>query len=350
MSKIPGTFQPNSPLRDTRNPLTPDEKKSRAEFLKKHQHQRSLSLTPGKRVKTEAPIKSKKSELTEAMSGLNALFDVLARGEVSDISKQVRNCFATGAVDASLVSAVLAERSTVDQTNIANAAALVMANSDDSATKRLMTAVRDVTEQNLATQAKTAPAVEDLLLELGSQTKGGTLRLRELLSLADDELRIGGEEEIRPRINAALEKLTPQQTIAVASSFIKLDPTDKGIYPMLGHYISAATSRVAPQHFIEECLAYRSPPIGALETMEKIELSSNDLTEVDPMYMHDFLANAIGPALDGLSPGDLNRLHERLSERDIPQDVSVVNRFCRLVARRRELLKLLPQPVVIPKT
>jgi len=346
MAKIPGSFQPNSPLKDTRNPLTPDEKKNRAEFLRQHQHKRSTSLTPRKLVKTEeVPIKTKKSESTEAKSSLNALFDMLAHGVVpdSDITKQVHGCFAAGAFDENLISAVLAERTTDDQTNIANAAR-EMKSSDDILIKKLMTAVHDVTEENLATQLKTAPAVEDLLFEMAKEnpTKGEVSRMRELLLLTGDQLWIGREEEIRPRIKAALQDLTPQQTIAVASSFIKLDPSDRAICPMLGHEISAATSRAAPKYFIDECAEYRSPPIGALETMEKIELLSVDLT--DAMYMHDFLNNAFKQALDGVSPDKLKRVHDRLNEEGVPKNVSVLNRFKRAVDKR------LPQQPDLPNT
>jgi len=54
---------PNSPPSDVRKTLTPDEKKNRAEFLKKfrQEHKRTLSLTAGI-VKTETPAKTKKSE------------------------------------------------------------------------------------------------------------------------------------------------------------------------------------------------------------------------------------------------------------------------------------------------
>jgi hypothetical protein len=119
---------------------------------------------------------------------------------------------------------------------------------------------------------------------------------------------------------------------------------------MLGHEISAATSRVAPKYFINECLEYRSPPIGALETMENVERSSNDLTEVDPMYMHDFLEKAIGEALDDLSPDKLKRLHDRLTEGNMPLEVSVVSRFSRVVAKRVGQPKLLPQQPDLPNT
>ena len=188
-------------------------------------------------------------------------------------------------------------------------------------------------------------AVENLLLELAkwNETKGEVSRLRELLLLAGDQLRIGGEEEIRAKINAALDKLTPQQTIAVASSYIRLVAYGQEIHPMLGDEISAATSRVAPQHFIAECLAYHSPPFGVLEAMENVKRSSVDLTGVNPMYMQDFLNKAIGEALDDLSLDQLNSLRDRLSENNIPQDVPVVSRFRRLVARRREQLSLLPK-------
>jgi hypothetical protein len=188
-------------------------------------------------------------------------------------------------------------------------------------------------------------AVENLLLGLAkwNETKGEVSRLRELLLLAGDQLRIGGEEEIRAKINAALDKLTPQQTIAVASSYIRLVAYGQEIHPMLGDEISAATSRVAPQYFIAECLAYHSPPFGALEAMENVKRSSVDLTAVNPMYMQDFLDKAIGEALDGLSADQLTRLHGRLSENNIPQDVPVVSRFRRLVAKRRDQLYLLPK-------
>lgn len=112
---------------------------------------------------------------------------------------------------------------------------------------------------------------------------------------------------------------------------------------MLGDEISAATSRVAPQYFIAECLAYHSPPFGALEAMENVKRSSVDLTAVNPMYMQDFLDKAIGEALDGLSADQLTRLHGRLSENNIPQDVPVVSKFRRLVAKRRDQLYLLPK-------
>jgi hypothetical protein len=188
-------------------------------------------------------------------------------------------------------------------------------------------------------------AVENLLLELakGNETKGEVSRLRELLLLAGDQLRIGREEEIRAKINAALDKLTPQQTIAVASSCIRLVAYGQEIHPMLGDEISAATSRVAPQYFINECLAYRSPPFGALEAMEEVKRSSVDLRVVNAMHMQDFLDKAIGRALDGLSQDQLTRLHSRLNENDTPQDVPVVSRFSRLVAKRVEQLYLLPK-------
>jgi hypothetical protein len=98
MDKVPGYGKPDKPLSDTRKPLTPAQKKSRAEFLKnyKQQHKRTLSLTTGKVVKTEESAKTKKSEWTDKMRGkLNVLLAKQNAGisKVSSLIADVHEMF-----------------------------------------------------------------------------------------------------------------------------------------------------------------------------------------------------------------------------------------------------------------
>ncbi len=191
-------------------------------------------------------------------------------------------------------------------------------------------------------------AVENLFGELakGDLTENGTLRLRALFRLADDQLRLGEGADIKSRIEVALKDLKPQQTIAIVASLKKLPQSENGLYPYLVGGISAAISKVAPQYFIEECLAYRPPPIEALGAMESITTSAISLAEGGPIQLTDALENAINQALRGLRLEDLVRLSERLSESDMTKvDMPIVNRFSRLAAKEVENRFLLPKPL-----
>jgi hypothetical protein len=113
---------------------------------------------------------------------------------------------------------------------------------------------------------------------------------------------------------------------------------------------------VAPQYFIRECLAYRSPPVDALKAMDEIVLSSNSVVSGgSPMNSVGVLRGAINRALVDLSSEELNRLTERLSEIDMSKvGRNIGNVFRRLVAERIQQLNkalenkyLLPQPLNI---
>jgi hypothetical protein len=194
-------------------------------------------------------------------------------------------------------------------------------------------------------------AVENLFRELakGDLTEDGTRRLRALFCLADDQLRLGESADIKSRIKAALKDLPWQQTIAIAASLKKLPQSEIGLYPYLVDEISTATLGVAPQYFIDECLAYRRPPIEALEAMESVAASAISLAGGGPILLTDALEEAINRALRGVVPSeDLTRLRDRLSEIDMTKvDMPIVNKFSRLAAREVENRYLLPQSLNI---
>lgn len=191
-------------------------------------------------------------------------------------------------------------------------------------------------------------AIENLFLQLG-QGLSATHHFR----LADDQLGICGNDEITVRIKAALRQLSTEQTIVVAEAFAKLPPSDQGLYPLMASEISMATKATVPQHFAAQCLAWRTPPVAALATMEKIETCVISMTGGNPLYMKEFLQKAIRSALDNHSSRELETLSGRLKESDISDDRHV-RWFREVVDDRMEELKrelaskyLLSAPVVI---